>query len=65
MKRLIGLLMLFGAAEISMADVLYLQSGKSIRMEAYSIEGASIRVILSDKGELLFPLEWVREIRIT
>jgi soluble lytic murein transglycosylase-like protein len=53
---------LFGGAVC--ADVMVLESGKTMKIRAYEVQGASIHVTINDRSEMVIPVEWVREIRI-
>lgn len=65
MFRKVGLFLLFVvAARFAAADMLVLDSGKTMKIRTYSVEGASLRVILSDRAEMVIPVEWVKSIRI-
>jgi Transglycosylase SLT domain len=59
--RIVFLLLL--AASTARADILVLQTGKTLKIQSYTIEGATFRANLSDKGEIAIPVEWVSEIR--
>jgi soluble lytic murein transglycosylase-like protein len=52
-------------AQAVSADMLLLQNGKTMRVKSYSVEGSTILVQLSDRGDMVIPMEWVKEIRPT
>lgn len=65
MHRKLGLfLLLVLAGRFAAADMLVLDSGKTMKVDSYSVEGASLRVVLSDRAEMVIPVEWVKAIRI-
>jgi len=45
------------------AEILVLQTGKTLKIQSYTIEGATMRAELNDRGEIAIPVEWVSEIR--
>ncbi len=45
------------------ADVLVLETGKTLKIKSYTIHGESMQIDLSDKAEMTIPVAWVREIR--
>jgi hypothetical protein len=45
------------------AEIVVLESGKTMRIRSYSVEGNTVHLILSERGEMGIPLDWVREIR--
>lgn len=45
------------------ADVLVLETGKTLKIKSYTIHGESMQIDLSDKAEMIIPVVWVREIR--
>ncbi len=45
------------------ANLLILESGKTMRAHSYSVEGETIRISVNEKSEIAIPLSWVREIR--
>src|SRR5436309_1349904 len=63
MKFPLLFMLLLTAAATARADILVLESGKTLKIESYTIEGATMRADLNDKGEIAIPIEWVREIR--
>lgn len=52
------------ACGIAFADVLILDSGKTIRIKQYEVRGTSMHVTINDRAEMVIPVEWVREIRV-
>jgi soluble lytic murein transglycosylase-like protein len=52
-------------AQAVSADILLLQNGRTMRVKSYSVEGSTILVQLSDRGDMVIPMEWVKEIRPT
>jgi Transglycosylase SLT domain len=46
------------------ADVMVLESGKTMKIRAYEVQGGSIHVTINDRSEMVIPVEWVHEIRI-
>lgn len=46
------------------ADIMVLESGKTMKIRAYEVQGATIHVTINDRSEMVIPVEWVREIRI-
>lgn len=65
MRTRIFLLCMILSAGTLQADLLVLQTGKTIAMTEYFVEGASIRVVLNERSEIVIPLEWLKEIRAT
>jgi soluble lytic murein transglycosylase-like protein len=45
------------------ADILVLETGKTLRAKHYDVEGTMIRVDLNDNAQIAIPIEWVKEIR--
>jgi len=45
------------------ADVLVLETGKTLKIKSYTIHGEAMQIDLSDKAEMTIPVAWVREIR--
>jgi Soluble lytic murein transglycosylase and related regulatory proteins (some contain LysM/invasin domains) len=62
MKYGVALLLLLIASSVR-ADILVLQTGKTLKIQSYTIEGATMRADLNDKGEIAIPVAWVSEIR--
>jgi hypothetical protein len=46
------------------ADIMVLDSGKTIRIRKYEVQGSSIHVTINDNAEMVIPVDWVREIRV-
>jgi hypothetical protein len=46
------------------ADIMVLNSGKTIRIRKYEVQGSSIHVTINDNAEMVIPVDWVREIRV-
>lgn len=65
-RKLSVLLALFAALGCgsAFADVLILDSGKTIRVKKYEVRGTSMHVTINDRAEMVIPVEWVREIRV-
>jgi soluble lytic murein transglycosylase-like protein len=65
MKRLfsISLALIFITAGVVFADVLVLQTGKTLRIHSYRVEGANMEIEINDHSDMVIPVEWVREIR--
>jgi soluble lytic murein transglycosylase-like protein len=59
---LIALSLLFSQALFA-GNLLVLDSGKSMRVQSYRVEGETIQVAINEKSEMAIPLSWVREIR--
>lgn len=45
-------------------DVLILDSGKTIRIKKYEVQGTSMHVTINERAEMVIPVEWVKEIRV-
>lgn len=45
------------------AELVVLESGKTLNVKDYAVQGATIHLQLNENGEMSIPLEWVREIR--
>lgn len=59
---LIAILLIF--TSVTSADVMVLNTGKKIRIKSFTlVEGGKLEVLISDRSEMVIPVEWVREIR--
>lgn len=47
------------------ADIAILENGKKLAIQSFQREGESIRLILSQRGEMVVPASWIREIQPT
>lgn len=63
MQKILTLIALLGAIGNASADTLVLENGKTLRVKSYTVEGNRLQVLLTERGELVIPLEWVKEIR--
>ena len=46
------------------ADVLVLNTGKTLRIKSYTVmEGGNLEVLINDRSEMVIPVDWVKEIR--
>ncbi|HSP06251.1 MAG TPA: lytic transglycosylase domain-containing protein [Acidobacteriota bacterium] len=63
-RKLTLLFFLLAAARLVSADVIVLDSGKTMKAISYAVEGSTIRVLLSDRAEMVIPVDWVKAIRI-
>ncbi len=45
------------------ADLLVLETGKTLKIKSYTIHGEAMQIDLNDKAEMTIPVAWVREIR--
>jgi soluble lytic murein transglycosylase-like protein len=54
---------LAAASQVCSADVLVLESGKTMKIASYVVEGSSIRLLLNDRAEMVIPVDWVKSIR--
>src|SRR5438876_9868436 len=62
---IIAVLLILACSLAAHADLIVLQSGKTIKMQSYSVEGPLIHITLNANGEMSIPVQWVREIRAT
>src|SRR5574341_720206 len=65
MMRKVLFLWIMVMAASATADVLLLSNGKTLRIQSYRIEHGSMVVTISDRAEMVIPVEWVKEIRAT
>lgn len=66
MLKIVFLCALFAVlAAVASADILVLENGKTMRVKSYSVEGASLTVLINDRSEMIIPMVWVKEIRPT
>ena len=65
MRKVLLLFALLALTGTAFADVLVLGNGKTMKVKSYSVEGSNLQAVISDKSEMLIPLEWVQEIRPT
>lgn len=65
MRKILFLFALLAASGTVYGDILILENGKRMRVRSYSVEGSKIQVLISDRSEMVIPLEWVREIQPT
>jgi soluble lytic murein transglycosylase-like protein len=59
---ILTVLALFYAGVVS-ADVLVLNTGKTIHIQAYRVDGATMEVDIDEHSDMVIPLDWVKEIR--
>ncbi len=62
MRKILFLFALLAVSGTVYGDILILENGKRLKVRSYSVEGSRIQVLISDRGEMVIPLEWVREI---
>jgi soluble lytic murein transglycosylase-like protein len=65
MRKVLLLFALLALPCFASADILVLGNGKTMKVKSYSVQGASLQVSISDRSEMVIPLEWVQEIRPT
>lgn len=63
LRKLAVLLLMVAAARVCSADTLILESGKTMKIKSYTVEGSSLRVLLNEKAEMVIPVDWVKTIR--
>lgn len=63
LRKLMVLLVFAAGARLCAADVLVLESGKTMKINSYTVEGSSLRVLLNDHAEMVIPVDWVKAIR--
>jgi len=59
----IALVLIWLSAAFASADVLVLNTGKTLRIHSYRVEGVNMEIAISDHADMVIPLEWVKEIR--
>lgn len=64
LRTLILVSALLGSAGLVSADVIVLDTGKTMKVISYDVEGSTIRVVLNDRAEMVIPVDWVKAIRI-
>ncbi len=65
MNKILFLLLATLFAGSLSADILVLESGKTLKIRSYTVHGAAMQIDLSDKAEMTIPVAWVREIRLS
>jgi soluble lytic murein transglycosylase-like protein len=53
----------FSLAAMGSADVLVLNTGKTLRIESYRVDGGNMAIEINEHSDMVIPLGWVREIR--
>jgi len=56
-----GLALVF--AGIASPDVLVLNTGKTLRIESYRVDGSNMEIEINDHSDMVIPVDWVKEIR--
>jgi hypothetical protein len=64
LRKLLLALAYFCFCGMAGADMLVLESGKTLKADSYVVEGESLRVFLNDRSEMVIPVNWVKAIRI-
>lgn len=63
MRNLLIVATLLFSGALASADMMVLNTGKKLRMKSYRVEGANMVVSISERAEMVIPVEWVKEIR--
>jgi soluble lytic murein transglycosylase-like protein len=65
MRKALFLFVLLALSRTAFAEILVLENGKTMKVKSYSVEGARLQAVISDRSDMMIPLDWVKEIRPT
>lgn len=57
------MLLLLCGGSVFAADMVVLESGKTMRIDSYYVEGDKVQMQLNEHAQMALPLAWIKEIR--
>lgn len=63
MRKLFLLVLILLPTTFLSAEIVVLQTGKTLSVQGYSVDGTNIHLTLNQNSEMTIPVDWVQEIR--